>query len=401
LQHAARQIASAETAQLVGYVRQRFASDIDVQFSLFESIRAGEQQRGGAPSQPIAEWAEALAKELLDSTEVNSPSLGPMTVARRRQGAAAIAAALALRELEPRLAGLLRQPAADSATRAAAARALVTLNPDVRVAALVAILGQPGIPDQLGLDVERLVLERDASAVDRLLTNAFQVLPAPHQWAMAKALANQASGAETLVELVERGHASPRLLTDETIRQSLTAVLPQAKSRIERLSSAVPPKRQSTDPLIVRHLNLHANAPRSTRQGADVFGRRCAACHQIAGKGFVIGPQLDGIGNRGLARIVEDIIDPSRNVDAAFRTTLVELDTGKVLTGLVRREDGATLVLADHEGKEFSVDTGHITKQSKLHVSLMPENLVDTLSEVEFHDLLAYLLTEHGPPASE
>ena len=34
-----------------------------------------------------------------------------------------------------------------------------------------------------------------------------------------------------------------------------------------------------------------------------------------------IAPHLDGIGNRGLERLLEDVLDPNRNVDQLFRAT--------------------------------------------------------------------------------
>ena len=50
------------------------------------------------------------------------------------------------------------------------------------------------------------------------------------------------------------------------------------------------------------------------------------------GSGGLVGPQLDGIGNRGLERLVEDVLDPNRNVDRAFRTHLLTLKNGDVIT---------------------------------------------------------------------
>ena len=61
-----------------------------------------------------------------------------------------------------------------------------------------------------------------------------------------------------------------------------------------------------------------------------VFLKNCTTCHQMGGQGALIGPQLDGIGNRGLERLVEDILDPSRNVDPAFFATLYVLKDGRV-----------------------------------------------------------------------
>ena len=55
-------------------------------------------------------------------------------------------------------------------------------------------------------------------------------------------------------------------------------------------------------------------------KGHEVFTKTCAICHQIGGQGAVIGPQLDGVGARGLDRILEDVIDPNRNVDPCSAT---------------------------------------------------------------------------------
>ena len=123
----------------------------------------------------------------------------------------------------------------------------------------------------------------------------------------------------------------------------------------------------------------------------------CAICHRIGDQGALIGPQLDGIGNRGLQRLLEDILDPNRNVDAAFRTSTLVLESGKVVTGLFRRKEGAVLVFAGNDGKEFMVADTEIDDRVESPISLMPTGMATTISKDEFHDLLAYLLTVRGP----
>ncbi len=74
-----------------------------------------------------------------------------------------------------------------------------------------------------------------------------------------------------------------------------------------------------------------------------MFTKICAACHQLGDQGAKIGPGLDGVGLRGLDRLLEDTLDPSRNVDQAFRTTVVTTKGGNIVTGLLlpRRGRGA------------------------------------------------------------
>ena len=127
--------------------------------------------------------------------------------------------------------------------------------------------------------------------------------------------------------------------------------------------------------------------------GAQVFKQTCAVCHLIGGQGMTIGPQLDGAGNRGAERLIEDILDPSRNVDPAFRVTLFTLKNGEVESGLIRREEGETVVVADGTGKEHSIPKSQITERRQSALSLMPENLADTIKSEDFNHLIAYLLS--------
>ena len=107
-----------------------------------------------------------------------------------------------------------------------------------------------------------------------------------------------------------------------------------------------------------------------------------------------MGPQLDGVGNRGLERLCEDVLDPNRSVDHAFRTTLLILADGDVVSGLFRREEGETLVLAEATGKEVSIAKKKVQERKQSESSLMPDNFGDLLSQDDFNHLMAFLLTK-------
>ena len=105
-----------------------------------------------------------------------------------------------------------------------------------------------------------------------------------------------------------------------------------------------------------------------------------------------MGPQLDGIGLRGLERLVEDILDPNRNVDEAFRSTTFTMKNEDIVSGLLRREEGELLVLADSTGKEFTLARKEIDGRFPSDTSLMPDNFADIIKVADFNDLLAFLL---------
>jgi putative heme-binding domain-containing protein len=107
---------------------------------------------------------------------------------------------------------------------------------------------------------------------------------------------------------------------------------------------------------------------------------------------------LDGIGARGLERLCEDVLDPNRNVDRAFRNTLVTLKDGDIVSGLFRREEGETIVLADSTGKEISISKKNIEERQETDSSLMPENFGEVITPVEFSHLMAFLLSKGAAP---
>ena len=137
-------------------------------------------------------------------------------------------------------------------------------------------------------------------------------------------------------------------------------------------------------------------AKASAARGEKIFTLNCGPCHQIDGAGSVVGPQLDGVGGRGLERLLEDVLDPNRNVDPAFHTTIVSLKDGDARSGLFRREEGEALVLADGAGKEISIPKKEVIERRASTTSLMPENFGEIISPADFDDLMAFLLA-HGP----
>jgi putative heme-binding domain-containing protein len=135
---------------------------------------------------------------------------------------------------------------------------------------------------------------------------------------------------------------------------------------------------------------------RRIQAGSIVFKNNCANCHQLGGEGAKVGPQLDGIGNRGLDRLLEDILDPSRNVDQAMRSTTLYLKDTRTVSGLLLREEGAVIVMADALGKDVRVPKADVEDRKVSLLSPMPANLPEVIKEKDFHDLMAFLLQQRA-----
>jgi putative heme-binding domain-containing protein len=326
-------------------------------------------------------------------------ALNPSDTARQQQLAAELVGKLKLASLKPQMVALVTSPKTELPVRAAAAQALVALRPDSRAAALALALAEPTLAADLRLKASQAIAEANDSQFQESLRDVMKLAPARLQTALADALAGDRAGAEALLTTIAAGAAAPRLLLAPGVKTKLDVLKSELlKARVAELTAKLPPANQALDKLIAERRNAYPKVAVNLERGQAVYTKHCAACHQLAGQGAVVGPQLDGIGNRGLDRLLEDLLDPSRNVDVAFRTTTLRLADGRVASGLVRREEGTQLVLADNQGKEFTVAKSQIDEQQKTLLSLMPANVGEIVPESEFFDLIGWLLSKHSRP---
>ena len=315
------------------------------------------------------------------------------------KAATGLIARLRLEDYAPRLAGIAADQAAPLTARVSCAESVLALKSDARLTALLPLAGDRSVAADLREAVFAALVNRDEAAIGKVLTDAMRYAAEPQQRQMALALSGDKLGAEALLTVISAGQASPRLLTDPPIAQRVQAALGDAgATRIAELTMGLPARSEELEKLIADRRRAFAAGTASAERGQAVFKKHCAACHQLGGEGNKIGPQLDGIGVRGPDRLLEDILDPNRNVDAAFRTTVIVDRDGKVHTGLVRREEGPLLVLADTKGDEFKVAKDNIDEQSISPLSLMPANHGEVIPEGELLDLVARLLKSTSAP---
>jgi putative heme-binding domain-containing protein len=146
------------------------------------------------------------------------------------------------------------------------------------------------------------------------------------------------------------------------------------------------------DALIFARTAALATAKPDATRGAAVFAQHCAVCHRVKDTGGNLGPSLDGIGSRTVQRVIEDILDPSRNVDEAFRRTTITTADGRSVSGMRLRDEGTDVVLADATGREIRVARADVDESVVTRLSPMPSNMAAQLGEQNLVDLLEYLL---------
>lgn len=389
--HIARYGSDAMTRQLLELVRQKDAKNLGEQVALFRAIQRGTQERGAQLAAPVRAWAVDLIGRLLTSKRAANVEAGIKLIGE-----------LKLKDQQNRLVEVAGSRKAPEGQRKAALDALASLDASRHSAVLGGVLADAEAPIALREQSAKLLAQANQPQTQAELLKILPAVPARLQTSIAVSLAASSAGAEKLLDTVKAGKASARLLQDPAVKPRLEATnLPHLKERLEELTAGLPPAGKEVQELIQRRREGFHRAKKEAALGAQVFTKNCANCHQVGGQGARVGPQLDGVGVRGLDRLLEDVLDPNRNVDQAFRQTTLTLENGQVLTGLLLKEEGEVLVLADSQGKEVRVAKKDVDERSTSQVSPMPGNFAEAIPEGDLNNLLAYLLTLQSKPAGK
>jgi putative heme-binding domain-containing protein len=384
---------AARIDSVTDYVMTWQDADTLSQLTAFHSFGLAIAERGDRIPPKLMPWAEALAGQLLDSRELPRQVAGLQLVGTLR-----------LSSMYDRVARIAASTASAGELRVAALQACVATNDPRRLGLLDTVLGNPHEthPMRRAAAFALWQVNNDQSRellLARLLT-AHRLLAAD----IAAALAGSSTGAEMLLMAITDGKASPQLLRESGVQRQLEASqVPDLESRLKKLTVNLPPQDELIAELLTNSREAFLAANTDSALGKEAFTKHCSVCHQLAGEGKKFGPDLDGIGVRGIDRLLEDLLDPSRNVDPEFRSTIVITDSGLTQTGLALRDEGAMLLLVDPEGKELRIRHDEIDERRTSPLSPMPNALEKALTPGEFNHLLRFLLeaTEPLKPAPD
>ncbi|MFM8890149.1 MAG: PVC-type heme-binding CxxCH protein [Planctomycetia bacterium] len=140
-------------------------------------------------------------------------------------------------------------------------------------------------------------------------------------------------------------------------------------------------------------------------RGMHAFAKaRCTQCHVAAGHGVNLGPDLVEIARRLRGReLLSHVLEPSKVIHDRYRTMRFVLSSGRVLSGLVKAEDGDRITLVTNlaaPDQTTTISRGEVEDAAPVTVSAMPEGLVNVLDRDEIVALVSFL--EAGddlPPA--
>jgi len=127
------------------------------------------------------------------------------------------------------------------------------------------------------------------------------------------------------------------------------------------------------------------------KAGRELFRQHCAKCHTLFKEGQDIGPDLSSYQRNDLNSLLLSTVNPSAEIREGYVGFFVETKAGQLYEGFLVDQDAQLVVLRDREGRRITLPRRDIHQMEAMKLSLMPEGILNGLSEQQLRDLFAYI----------
>ncbi len=300
---------------------------------------------------------------------------------------------LRLKEASPQVIEFIGDTKKTQVERVAAAKALRVLGDKKAIEPIKTILTGPH-PAVLKAELLRTLTTLDGAAARAAAEKAL-AQPDPTFLAEAVAvLATTKPGARLIAERFLANKLPPEFFPQVNEALNKFADDPAfAKLRADVLRGRL---LLSLEPSQVDKIRTEVNAKGNPSRGRELYLNTkllaCATCHRMEGVGGAVGPDLTRLWDTmSVEKILEAIVEPSKEIKEGFQTYRLVTVEGQVYTGLKIREDAKEVVIREATGRDVRVAKDDIESLAPSRLSLMPDNVVAQLSYEQFLDLLAFL----------
>ncbi|HYF00932.1 MAG TPA: c-type cytochrome [Planctomycetota bacterium] len=208
-----------------------------------------------------------------------------------------------------------------------------------------------------------------------------------------KKLATTRSGGEAILQLVADAKFPPELKATAAFA---CAASPEDAVRLRAADLLPLPKSKEKTPLppIRRLTEMKGDAARGAAVYRRPEGPNCIGCHMVAEEGRQVGPPLTAISNKlSREQLFESILTPSAAILMSYENWVVRTTDGDVKTGIKVEETDDHITLKDNQGEYIDIPLPRIADRKQMTLSMMPENITESMTVQELVDLVEYLTT--------
>ncbi len=243
--------------------------------------------------------------------------------------------------------------------------------------------------------------EAAQAVVTRELRRLLPDLAGPAKQAAVQTLAASEAGAMSLAEALAAAEIARTDVGAFVARQLRSYDNPAIDRILEAHWGAIADSGKDKSSAMARYakeLTPEVLAGADLRRGRELYRATCHACHVLFGDGNALGPDLTGSNRADLRYLLENLVDPGAVVGLDYQLHVIRTRDGRTLAGLLRGRSGTALTLGMVGGPETVVPLDEIEDHQVSTTSLMPEGLLENLTETEVRDLVAYLQSPRQVP---
>jgi len=212
------------------------------------------------------------------------------------------------------------------------------------------------------------------------------------QTALLALMASRASWSAQLLGAIQAGGIKTAAIPSDIIAR----IRAHKDSAVAGMAARVFPEEPASSAMNLGHriAEVEAVLKRGTGNpyaGESIYEQRCVSCHKLFFKGGRVGPELTHYQRDNLATLLPSIITPNAEIREGFEYMLVETNDGRSLSGFLVERDPRVVVLRGLEGSDITLRQSEIKDMRAMGRSLMPEGLLDGLSDQQLRDFFAYL----------
>lgn len=229
----------------------------------------------------------------------------------------------------------------------------------------------------------------DQESLGRLLINGFSNYSIEEKNAALQTLSSRSRYGNLLAQEIKAGRIPKREIPANIARQLLRVVgsgFIEIWGPIEQVAhdKAAYDKYQSI-------LTKDALSSANIRQGKSLFQQTCGSCHKMFGEGADLGPDLTGSNRTDVDYILLNVLEPSAEIQDAYKMVVITTRDGRTYTGNVVGENQRQVTLRVVGQDPIIINKSTIQSREVTPVSMMPPGLFEQLSDKEVVDLVGYL----------
>ena len=244
--------------------------------------------------------------------------------------------------------------------------------------------------DQLRIDAIRAIASFQEDHLGQLLLKQFNDYSLPEKTEALQTLSTRSNYGWMLTQALKKEEIAKKEIPAYVARQLRRVVgngFVEVWGPIDQLSGQKELAYAKYNKLLTDEMVSTANLV----QGKAIFQQSCGVCHKMFEEGGLIGPDLTGSNRTNLSYILGNMIEPSSEIQDDYKMVIITTTDGRTYSGNIVAEDNRQITMRIVGQDALVINKSRIQSREVSPYSLMPEGILNTLTDKEVINLIGYL----------